>query len=62
MSIVLATKARPGSKTYEANAAAHRKLLEDLRERLARARAGGGARAAERHQARGKLLARDRVQ
>jgi 3-methylcrotonyl-CoA carboxylase beta subunit len=40
----------------------HLALLADLRERLERVRAGGGERARERHLARGKLLARDRVE
>jgi 3-methylcrotonyl-CoA carboxylase beta subunit len=38
-----------------------RKLVDELRERLARVREGGSAAARERHTARGKLLARDRV-
>ncbi|HEY7396689.1 MAG TPA: carboxyl transferase domain-containing protein, partial [Gaiellaceae bacterium] len=36
-------------------------LVADLRERTATVAAGGGERARERHRARGKLLARDRV-
>ena len=40
---------------------AHLELIEDLRTRLARVHAGGGERARERHLARGKLLARDRI-
>ncbi|HEU4656695.1 MAG TPA: carboxyl transferase domain-containing protein, partial [Capillimicrobium sp.] len=40
----------------------HLELIADLEERLARARAGGGERARERHVARGKLLPRDRVE
>ena len=40
----------------------HLELLRDLDARLARARAGGGERARERHLARGKLLPRDRVE
>jgi 3-methylcrotonyl-CoA carboxylase beta subunit len=40
----------------------HLALLEDLEARLARARAGGGERARERHRSRGKLLPRDRVE
>ena len=62
MSVVLGTRARPGGKTYAANEAANRALVEDLEAQLALARAGGGAQAAERHVARGKLLARERVQ
>jgi 3-methylcrotonyl-CoA carboxylase beta subunit len=40
----------------------HLALLDDLEARLARARAGGGERARERHVSRGKLLPRDRVE
>ena len=40
----------------------HLALIEDLETRLARVRAGGGERARERHTARGKLLARERVE
>jgi 3-methylcrotonyl-CoA carboxylase beta subunit len=61
VSIVLGTKARPGGKNFAANDAAHRALIEDLERELAIARAGGGSATAERHTARGKLLARDRV-
>jgi 3-methylcrotonyl-CoA carboxylase beta subunit len=62
MSVVLQTKVRPGSKTFAANEAAHRALLDDLREQLELASAGGGPQAAERHASRGKLLARERVE
>src|SRR5215212_5955903 len=41
---------------------AHLALIAELDERLARARAGGGERARERHTSRGKLLARERVE
>jgi len=40
----------------------HLALLADLERRLARARAGGGAAATERHRARGKLPVRERVE
>jgi 3-methylcrotonyl-CoA carboxylase beta subunit len=62
MSVVLSSKAHPGGKTFAANEAAHHALLDDLHAQLERAQAGGGAVAAERHRARGKLLARERVQ
>jgi 3-methylcrotonyl-CoA carboxylase beta subunit len=42
--------------------AAHLELLDDLRQRVERARGGGGDRARARHVERGKLLARDRVE
>ncbi len=40
----------------------HLELVADLERRLERVRAGGGPRAVERHHARGKLLARERVE
>ena len=49
------------SEAYQANAAAMRKLVSDLRERVARASLGGGEQARDKHLARGKLLPRDRV-
>jgi 3-methylcrotonyl-CoA carboxylase beta subunit len=58
---VLATHVRPGTPEFEANDAAHRRLVAELEERLSRAAAGGGERARERHVARGKLLPRERV-
>ncbi len=49
------------SEAYQANAAAMRKLVNDLRDRVARASLGGGEQARDKHLARGKLLPRDRV-
>jgi 3-methylcrotonyl-CoA carboxylase beta subunit len=43
------------------NVQAHEALVAELRDRLARARLGGPARARQRHLERGKLLPRDRV-
>jgi len=40
----------------------HLELIADLEARLARVRAGGGEKATERHHARGKLVARERVE
>jgi 3-methylcrotonyl-CoA carboxylase beta subunit len=40
----------------------HLELIDDLRDRLARVRAGGGEKARERHHSRGKLLARERIE
>lgn len=51
----------PASEAWRANEAAHRALGEELRQKLAAARLGGGERARDRHTARGKLLPRDRV-
>ncbi len=51
-----------GSAEFQENAAWMRGLVEELREREAVVRAGGGARSVERHHARGKLLARERIE
>ncbi len=40
----------------------HQALIDDLNERLARVRLGGGEKSVERHHARGKLLARERIE
>ena len=61
MSALLSSSARPDSEAFGANEAAHRALVADLNAQLQRVHAGGGARAAERHVARGKLLPRERV-
>jgi len=61
VSVVLASSARPGSEAFAANEAAHRELVADLHLQLERVRGGGGERARERHVARGKLPARDRI-
>ena len=50
------------SRTASANRDGHLALLDDLEQRLARVRGGGGERSVARHVARGKLLVRDRVE
>ncbi len=47
---------------YEANAAALRALVEDLRTKVAEISRGGGEKARERHIGRGKLLPRERIE
>jgi acetyl-CoA carboxylase carboxyltransferase component len=59
---VLPTSIDPHSAAFRANQAYWERERELLRERLAWARAGGGPRAVERHRARGKLLARERIE
>ena len=59
---VLGSRLDPGSDAYRANRAANLELLAELDRLLAEARAGGGPRYVERHRARGKLLARERVE
>ncbi|MEU4653696.1 carboxyl transferase domain-containing protein [Streptomyces sp. NPDC023723] len=57
----LTSAADPASEVFQANDAAQRALVEELRSKLAAARLGGGERARARHTARGKLLPRERV-
>src|SRR5262245_23881796 len=47
---------------YRANREAQLVLLRQLDEQLDLARAGGGPRYADRHHARGRLLARERIE
>ncbi len=47
--------------TFEANAAAMRALVADLRAKVSAIKLGGGDAARQKHLARGKLLPRDRV-
>jgi acyl-CoA carboxylase subunit beta len=59
---VLASRLDQASESYRANRSANLQLLEEIAEQLAQARAGGGPKYVERHRARGKLLARERVE
>ena len=58
---VLATNLDVRSEVFRTNAAAMRSLVDDLRDKASQILRGGPERARERHRARGKLLARDRV-
>lgn len=51
-----------GSDEFKSAAARMRAQVDELRQKLTRARQGGDAAARERHRSRGKLLARDRVE
>src|SRR5712691_3324396 len=59
---VLETRIDSSSDEFVANREHNQQLVADLRMRLARVRAGGGAEAVRRHRARGKLLARERIE
>ncbi len=59
---VLPTAVDPTSAVFQANRAHMEAQLALLAERLAWARAGGGPEAVARHRARGKLLARERIE
>ena len=52
----------PNSSDFRENAEWMRSLVGDLRQREATVRAGGGTGSVERHHARGKLLARERIE
>ncbi|HSZ40746.1 MAG TPA: carboxyl transferase domain-containing protein [Trebonia sp.] len=58
---VMGTETGPGSEAYKRNYEANAALAAELRDRVAKAREGGPARARDRHVQRGKLLPRDRV-
>jgi acetyl-CoA carboxylase carboxyltransferase component len=52
---------RPRGPEWDANRATNLALVAELRDRMVRVQAGGGAEAVERHRGRGKLLARERI-
>jgi 3-methylcrotonyl-CoA carboxylase beta subunit len=58
---VLASAIDTKSAAFLENRIAMESLVEDLRRKIAAIREGGSARAREKHLARGKLLARDRI-
>ncbi len=58
----LGTQLNPRSADFQANAAAMRALVDDLRLQIERIAQGGGDAARAKHLARGKLLPRERVQ
>jgi 3-methylcrotonyl-CoA carboxylase beta subunit len=59
---VLPTQLDPNAPVFEANAAAMRALVAQLKDKMAQAALGGSEAAREKHLKRGKLLSRDRVQ
>src|SRR5438552_839541 len=59
---VLETRIDPSSAEFIANREHNLQLVADLRTRLARVKQGGGEEAVRRHRARGKLLARERIE
>lgn len=59
---VLDTRVDPNAPNFQENAAHHARLVAELRERLAQIKAGGGEEAVRKHRARGKLLARERIE
>lgn len=61
METIIETKIDPDAPAFRENGAHYRALVAELRERSARVREGGGADAVAKHRARGKRLARERI-
>ncbi len=59
---VLHSQLNPRDANFQANAEAMRKVVDDLRAKLAQVAQGGSADARDKHRARGKLLARERIE
>jgi 3-methylcrotonyl-CoA carboxylase beta subunit len=59
---ILESKLNARSADFQANAAAMRTVVDDLRAKVAQTALGGGDAARAKHTARGKLLPRERVQ
>ncbi len=58
---IITSNVNPADPQFQANAEHHRALADQLRERLAQIRQGGGAKYRQRHEAQGKLFVRDRI-
>ncbi len=58
---VLKSNLNTRSDDFKANAAHMQELVDDLKEKVATVKQGGGERAREKHLSRGKLLPRERV-
>ncbi|GAA5174678.1 carboxyl transferase domain-containing protein [Niveibacterium umoris] len=59
---VLHSHLNPRDAAFQANAEAMRKVVDDLHAKLALVAQGGSADARDKHRARGKLLARERIE
>ena len=60
--MILESQINPRSAEFQANAAAMRAVVDDLRAHVERVAQGGGETARAKHVARGKLLPRERVE
>ncbi len=58
---ILESQINPHDEAFSRNNAHNRALAEELRQRLAQVREGGGAKYQQRHREQGKLFVRDRV-
>ena len=57
----LVSRVNPSDPDFKANREANLRLIEELQQRLARARAGGGPKQHERQRSRGKLPVHERI-
>ena len=58
---VIESRINPRSEAFLANAQAMQVLIDDLQAKLAQVAQGGGDAARRKHQDRGKLLPRERI-
>ncbi len=58
---ILESRIDPGSEAFQRNAAHHRALAAELRQRLEKVREGGGEKYRKRQEAQGKLFVRERI-
>src|SRR5215204_2130311 len=58
----LQTNINPDSEDFKANSAHHRSLANQLKERIARVREGGGEKYRKRQEEQGKLFVRERIE
>ena len=58
---IIETRINTRSEEYQANAGHMQGLVEDLAAQVAKIRQGGGEKYQQRHESRGKLLVRDRI-
>src|SRR5262245_42796991 len=59
---VLETHVNPSDPTFKTNHECMERLLQELRDRTARARQGGGPKYLQRHREQGELPVRDRIE
>ena len=61
MSDVLHSSAKPSSTEFQENQEHHLRTIDEIQTQVAKAKLGGGEEACARHQKRGKLLPRERI-
>ena len=59
---ILQTNINPNSEDFKQNSAHHKQLANELKERLARVREGGGEKYRKRQEEQGKLFVRERIE